>query len=153
MSTVCAVFVLQVLCSLLALCLSCRFCVHCWRCVCFVGFVFTVGAVFVWQVLCSLLALCLFCRFYVHCLCCVCFAGFVFTVGAVFVLQVLSSLLALHGEYYKSEIAADMLYFMFTLGVDSDHPAMQVYLQLAKFFINDTSLDRTVKARGAYLYC
>ena len=71
----------------------------------------------------------------------------------MFVLQVLCSLLALHGEYYKSEIAADMLYFMFTLGVDSEHPAMQVYLQLAKFFINDTSLDRTVKVRETQLYC
>ena len=68
------------------------------------------------------------------------------------VLQVLCSLLALQGEYYKPEIAADMLYFMFTLGVDSDHPTMQVYLQLAKFFINDTSLDRTVKVRAAQLY-
>lgn len=38
-----------------------------------------------------------------------------------------------------------MLHFLFYFGADSDDPTMQVYLQLAKFFINDITLDRVIQ--------
>ncbi len=60
-------------------------------------------------------------------------------------MQVLLSLLALHARDLKPGTAADMVCFMEHYGVDSDEPTMQVFLQLAKFFINDLTLDRVVQ--------
>ena len=45
-----------------------------------------------------------------------------------------------------------MLNFLHYFGFDSDDPVIQVYLQLAKFFINDLTLDRIIRVSNTVIH-
>ena len=59
--------------------------------------------------------------------------------------QLLKALLALRGQYYEPGIAADMLLFLRRFDLDSDDPAVKVYLHLVKYHLADLPLYLLIK--------
>ena len=59
-------------------------------------------------------------------------------------LQVMCALLARNAQHLSADVVFDMTTFLADFGLDSDHPAQQVNLQLCRFHINDLALDQLV---------
>ena len=54
------------------------------------------------------------------------------------------ALLARNAQHLSADVMFDMTTFLADFGLDSDHPAQQVNLQLCRFHINDLALDQLV---------
>jgi len=57
----------------------------------------------------------------------------------------MSALLARNAQHFNAEIVFDMTRFLADFGLDSDHPAQQINLQLGRYHINDLAIDQLVQ--------
>lgn len=59
--------------------------------------------------------------------------------------QIMSALLARNAQHLSAEVVFDMTRFLADFGLDSDHPAQQINLQLGRSHINDLAIDQLVQ--------